>query len=122
LIRDAAIEAGMVSLGEDGLGKVKSGITTADELLRVVTEVRELRTLCPHCSAAVATDFKACPQCGQRLSGGCPKCARALQADWAFCPYCATSTVSRKKKKKSKERKAPGLPPSKFAEFKNQNR
>jgi len=121
LIRDAAIEAGMVSLGEDGRGKVKAGITTADELLRVVTEVRDLRTLCPHCGGAVATDFKACPQCGHRLSGGCPKCARALQPDWAFCPYCATSTVSRKKKK-LKERKRLGLPPSRFAEFKNQNR
>jgi type IV pilus assembly protein PilB len=121
LIRDAAIEAGMVSLGEDGLGKVKAGITTADELLRVGTEGRELRTLCPHCGGAVATDFKACPQCGHRLSGGCPKCARALQPDWAFCPYCATSTVSRKKKK-LKERKRLGLPPSRVAEFKNQNR
>ena len=37
---------GMITLGEDGLAKVKSGITTAEELLRVVTEVREMRTLC----------------------------------------------------------------------------
>ncbi len=39
----------MVSLGEDGLAKVKSGITTPEELLRVVTEVREVRTLCTSC-------------------------------------------------------------------------
>jgi type IV pilus assembly protein PilB len=36
-IRDAAGAGGMVSLGEDGLAKVKSGITTPEELLRVVT-------------------------------------------------------------------------------------
>ena len=45
-IREAAVTGGMITLGEDGLAKVKSGITTAEELLRVVTEVREMRTLC----------------------------------------------------------------------------
>ena len=69
----------MVTLGEDGLAKVKSGITTAEELLRVVTEVREMRTLCTQCGCAVGVDFNACPQCGKRLGGGCPHCGRALQ-------------------------------------------
>src|SRR4029079_18987676 len=41
MIRDAAIAAGMVSLGEDALSKVKSGQTSAEELFRVVTEVKE---------------------------------------------------------------------------------
>ena len=45
-IREAALGGGMISLGEDGLAKVKSGVTTPEELLRVVTEVREMRTLC----------------------------------------------------------------------------
>ena len=57
---------GMITLGEDGLAKVKSGITTPEELLRVVTEVREMRTLCPGCGSAVGVDFIACPQCGKR--------------------------------------------------------
>lgn len=37
-IRQAAIEAGMTSLRTDGLQKVKAGITTADEILRVSIE------------------------------------------------------------------------------------
>src|SRR6185503_14581163 len=95
-IRDAAIAGGMISLGEDGLAKVKSGITTAEELLRVVTEVREMRTLCPSCGSAVGVDFNACPLCGKRLGGGCPHCGRALQPGWHFCPYCARSTEVKK--------------------------
>ena len=95
-LREAAIGSGMISLGEDGLAKVKSGVTTPEELLRVVTEVREMRTLCSGCGAAVGVDFLACPLCGKRLSGGCPHCGRALQPGWNFCPYCARSTERKK--------------------------
>jgi type IV pilus assembly protein PilB len=120
LIREAAVEAGMISLGEDGLAKVKAGVTTDEELLRVLTEVREMRTLCPACSGAVAIDFQSCPYCGHRLGRGCPKCSRALQPGWSFCPYCSSSAVS-KRKKKFKEKKVLEDPPSNVAEFKNQN-
>ena len=124
LIREAAGEAGMLSLGEDGLAKVKAGITTAEELLRVVTEVREMRTLCPNCSGAVALDFNACPHCGHRLSGGCPKCGRTLQPGWSFCPFCAAaaSQGQGKAKKKLREQKTLELPPSNVTEFKNPGR
>jgi type IV pilus assembly protein PilB len=124
-LRDAAISAGMISLGEDGLAKVKSGITTPEELLRVVTEVREMRTLCSGCGAAVGVDFMACPQCGKRLIAGCPHCARALQPGWNFCPYCARSTVEPKRLKRLKEKddgeRREGrreLPAANIAEFK----
>jgi len=121
LIREAAVEAGMVSLGEDGLVKVKAGITTADELLRVLTDVHETRTFCPGCNGVVAIEFEACPHCGRRLNHACPKCSRALQPDWVFCPYCSSNAIS-KKKKKLKEQKAADAPPSNVAEFKNQSR
>src|SRR5438477_414704 len=97
-IRDCAVAGGMITLGEDGLAKVKSGVTTPEELLRVVTEVREMRTLCAGCGSAVGVDFMACPQCGKRLGAGCPHCGRALQPGWNFCPYCARSTVETPKK------------------------
>ena len=123
VIRDAAIGAGMITLGDDALAKVKSGSTTPEELLRVITEVREVRTLCPGCSGAVAVDFMACPHCGYRLNAGCPKCARQLQAGWQFCPYCATSAQGRLSKRRLREqRRSLELPPANIAEFKNQNR
>ena len=123
-LREAALGAGMISLGEDGLAKVKSGVTTPEELLRVVTEVREVRTLCSGCGAAVGVDFMACPHCGKRLSGGCPHCGRAMQPGWNFCAYCARSTTeSRRPAKRLRERDTPlerrrELPPGNVAEFK----
>jgi type IV pilus assembly protein PilB len=123
VIRDAAIAAGMITLGEDALAKVKSGVTSAEELFRVVTEVKEVRTLCPSCQGAVGVDFMACPHCGHRLNAGCVKCGRALQSGWQFCPYCMTSTTVKSKKQLGDHRRALELPPGNVAEFKNnQNR
>jgi type IV pilus assembly protein PilB len=122
MIRDAAIAGGMITLGEDALAKVKSGATSAEELFRVVTEVKEVRTLCPGCHGAVGVDFMACPHCGYRLNAGCPKCGRSLQASWQFCPYCTASTTAKPTKKQLRDqRKTPELPASNVAEFKNQN-
>jgi type IV pilus assembly protein PilB len=123
-IRDAAVAGGMVSLGEDGLSKVKSGVTTPEELLRVVTEVREVRTLCSGCGSAVGVDFVACPHCGKRQGGGCPHCGRSLQPGWNFCPYCARTTETTKQrpgKRLRGERETESrreLPAANVAEFK----
>ena len=121
-IREAALEGGMISLGEDGLMKVKAGVTTAEELLRVVTEVREARLICPQCSTSVSPEFVACPACGARVGGGCPHCQRPLQSGWNFCPYCAKSTEirsgGRSPRRLRKQRELPALPPANVAEFK----
>jgi type IV pilus assembly protein PilB len=121
-LRDAAVQSGMTTLGEDGLSKVKSGITTPEELLRVVTEVREMRALCSQCGTAVGVDFMACPQCGNRLNGGCPHCGRALQPGWNFCPYCSRNAESKRVSKRLRERDARDprreLPAANVAEFK----
>jgi type IV pilus assembly protein PilB len=116
-LRDAAAAEGMTSLGEDALAKVKAGLTTPEELLRVVTEVKQLRTMCPGCQAPISLDFAACPQCGRRLSDACPGCARPLQPNWQFCPYCSRSTQPREKRlARGKPRRE--LPLSNVAEFK----
>ena len=122
-LREVAVAGGMSSLGEDGLAKVKSGVTTPEELLRVVTEIREVRTLCPGCGAAVGIDFLACPQCGKRLGGGCPHCGRAMQPGWNFCPYCTRtsemkSTSMRLPDREVREGERRQLPSSNLAEFK----
>jgi len=123
-IRDAALASGMISLGEDGLLKVKAGVTTPQELLRVVTEVRHMQARCPACGESVAADFTACPNCGQHVGGGCPHCGKPVKAEWKFCPFCAKSTVTKPAKRGSKKiepaRAGRELPAaSNVAEFKN---
>jgi RNA polymerase subunit RPABC4/transcription elongation factor Spt4 len=88
-----------------------------------VTEVREMRTLCSGCGAAVGVDFLACPQCGKRLGGGCPHCGRSMQPGWNFCPYCARSAAEpRRMPKRLRDREVHEgrreLPAANVAEFK----
>jgi type IV pilus assembly protein PilB len=120
-LRDAALSDGMVSLGEDGLLKVKAGVTTPEELLRVVTEVRETRSVCPSCGVGVAADFVVCPSCGHRVGGGCPHCHKPMQTGWKFCPYCAKNADVAPKKTQSrrlKNKPVRELPAANVAEFK----
>jgi len=109
-VREVAQSTGMLMLGDDALAKVKAGVTTAEELLRVVTEVREVRSICPGCSGPVALDFVACPSCGRRLSGACPGCNRSLQPGWTFCPYCARGTEARSERRLRERRPVRELP------------
>jgi type IV pilus assembly protein PilB len=121
-LRQAALGAGMLSLGEDGLLKVKAGVTTPQELLRVVTEVRETRPTCPDCGTHVAPNFAACPNCGRRVGSGCPHCRRPLQPEWKFCPYCARGTEAAPARRRSPRGAPPhrsvDLPGANVAEFK----
>jgi type IV pilus assembly protein PilB len=118
-IREVAQSTGMLTLGDDALAKVKAGVTTAEELLRVVTEVREMRSICPGCSGPVALDFVACPACGRRLSGACPGCGRSLQPGWTFCPYCARGTEPRTERRLRERREARELPAANVASVTN---
>jgi len=88
LIRQAAIEGGMRSIGEDGLQKVLSGVTTLDEVTRVVYLDDQSGKVCPSCRTVLTRDFEYCPACGDFVGEHCPSCRRRMQAGWAFCPYC----------------------------------
>jgi type IV pilus assembly protein PilB len=120
-LREAALAGGMISLGEDALAKVRSGVTTADELLRVVSEVGETRALCAGCGAPVDADYLVCPHCGTRQGDGCSQCGRVLQPGWTFCPYCARGATEPRRVRRLKpgenERRRE-RPPGNVAEFK----
>jgi len=92
-IAAAALEAGMVSLQQDGLCKVMAGITTLEELARVIylpkEDERQIGT-CPKCMRGITIEAGTCPHCGHFISKECPSCSRAKQPGWVVCPYCTT--------------------------------
>jgi type IV pilus assembly protein PilB len=87
-IRSMALASKMTSLGEDGLNKVKEGITTIEELLRVIDVREDLQTFCTHCRRSIHIDFQVCPYCAQSVSHHCSGCGKPLQPEWIICPYC----------------------------------
>lgn len=89
-LRLEALATKMTTLGEDGLTKAKAGVTTLEELLRVIEVSGKTESLCPTCAKIVQYDFRVCPYCEALLSRNCVGCARALQMEWTICPYCAT--------------------------------
>jgi type IV pilus assembly protein PilB len=87
-LRSVAITADMSSLSKDGLNKVKNGLTTIEELMRVIELQEGLQTLCSTCSHYLHLDFIVCPHCGTTASHHCTACGKSLQPEWKICPYC----------------------------------
>jgi type IV pilus assembly protein PilB len=87
-LRASALSAGMVSLGNDGLVKVWQGMTTLDEVARVVAADEACERFCPVCLTTIQPDFLCCSQCGAELQQQCPGCHRPVQPDWRHCPQC----------------------------------
>jgi RNA polymerase subunit RPABC4/transcription elongation factor Spt4 len=91
-IRQAAIEAGMRTIGEDGLKKVLAGTTTLDEVTRVVYLADAAGRVCPHCQSVLNKEFEYCPGCGTFVGDHCEHCRRRLNPGWAYCPYCGAGS------------------------------
>jgi len=90
-IRQAAIEGGMRSIGEDGLRKVMNGLTTLEEITRVVYLAEHPVKTCPGCQNVVNKEFEYCPTCGEFVGEHCTGCKRRLDAAWTFCPHCGAN-------------------------------
>jgi type IV pilus assembly protein PilB len=93
-LRYAARQGGMVLLREDALEKIRAGITSPDEVLRVV-QVDETEAPCPNCQAIIEADFATCPYCRASLKTNCAECGQLLRLDWKACPYCNSSALAK---------------------------
>src|SRR5207302_9231654 len=80
-LRLAALTAQMTTLGEDGLNKAKAGLTTLEELVRVIEVTSKTESICPTCARIVQCDFVACPYCETMLRRNCVRRKRSLQRD-----------------------------------------
>lgn len=92
-----AEKQGFRTIGEDGLEKVHSGLTTLEEVHRVIDVEEEMPAFCPKCREVVHLDFVACPHCKYDIQRSCSFCKKHLQAEWLICPYCRTESDSQLK-------------------------
>ena len=90
----AARWGGMRTLLEDATDKVKAGITTCDEVLRVLGPQNTLEIPCTQCGAHLEERFQFCPFCGGAIVLRCAGCGKFLDSTWKACPYCGEKVVS----------------------------
>jgi type II secretory ATPase GspE/PulE/Tfp pilus assembly ATPase PilB-like protein/ActR/RegA family two-component response regulator len=91
-LRREARRDGMHLLFEDAANKVAAGITTPEEVLRVV-DPEGNESKCPACRSPVEDTFLVCPSCAAPLRHRCPSCDKDLQREWLHCPYCGSATT-----------------------------
>jgi type IV pilus assembly protein PilB len=91
-MRKAAGLAGTRFLLEDAMDKVRLGVTTLEEVLRVVQLQEEEIIRCPKCGSYINMDFSTCPYCMHELKHLCQSCGQELKLEWRICPYCNTRT------------------------------
>lgn len=81
---------GMRSLLEDGLEKVRQGLTTMEEILRVVGPAVRMERQCDHCGKLMELRHLFCPHCGAFRQNCCKSCHQSLEDEWLVCPVCGT--------------------------------
>ncbi|MEW6719436.1 MAG: ATPase, T2SS/T4P/T4SS family [Thermodesulfobacteriota bacterium] len=98
-IRQAALSRGMVTLGRNALEKVVAGITSADEVFRVVETDSDFASACPNCATPLEAEFIMCPTCGYSVVSSCPGCRKTLSQEWKFCPYCRFDLLKQERRR-----------------------
>ena len=84
----AAVAGGMATLARAAIDKVLAGVTTIEEVYRVVETDEEFRMSCQACGASLSPGFLMCPGCGHPIGSACPHCMKTVSPEWKFCPYC----------------------------------
>jgi RNA polymerase subunit RPABC4/transcription elongation factor Spt4 len=87
---EMARAGGMRTLVEDGIEKVRLGLTTLEELLRVIGPRVVHERVCGTCKRHVDARFLFCPYCGTFKSNCCRRCKMPLEDEWIICPFCGT--------------------------------
>ncbi|HBA86760.1 MAG TPA: secretion system protein E [Geobacter sp.] len=82
---------GMRTLIEDGLEKVRLGMTTLEELLRVMGPQLVYQRHCDSCDRVIDAKFLFCPFCGSFRQNFCKICKVQLEHEWQNCPHCGTA-------------------------------
>jgi type IV pilus assembly protein PilB len=70
LVRSAARSGGMRRMQEDALEKLHAGVTTLEEIIRVVPMETVDTSSCEHCGHELPPTYRFCPYCGTRRGPG----------------------------------------------------
>ena len=84
----------MKFINEDAIVKIGEGLTTPEEVLRVIFLEEEFQFRCPSCTRSIDPDFAICPFCRFELKIMCPACGIELNPEWTHCPHCRASLNS----------------------------
>jgi type IV pilus assembly protein PilB len=90
-LRTAMALDGSKLLLDEALQKIREGLTTVEEVLRVIQLQEEEVTRCPKCGSLISRDFAHCPYCFFSLKAICESCRQELKPGWQICPYCGTA-------------------------------
>jgi len=94
-LRRAAIADGLRTLLHEGIEKIKAGITTPEEILRVIEVQEEDQSFaCGNCHRGIEESFTLCPYCEHTLKVVCAGCHKDMKAGWKRCPYCGHPQAS----------------------------
>jgi len=88
---------GMTTLLDDAIAKIRKGVTTCEEALRVLGPQDVTQIACVHCNALMEERHRFCPYCGKELIKLCGQCGQLLVKDWRHCPQCGTAVCPSKK-------------------------
>ena len=85
--------AGMKTLIEAGIEKVKRGETTLEELIRVIGPQTKHERRCEKCQKMIDAKFLFCPLCGSFKQDVCTHCRLPLEEGWSVCPFCGEAKI-----------------------------
>jgi len=86
-VRKKAISEGLVLLAAEGISAIKEGITSIEEVAKVLS-YEDTSLICSQCNSTLNMDFVACPYCGHNIIENCPVCQQRRETEWVVCPYC----------------------------------
>jgi type II secretory ATPase GspE/PulE/Tfp pilus assembly ATPase PilB-like protein len=90
-LRMTALRSGTASLLAAGLAKAREGLTSLEELGRVLEPEDGAPPMCEQCGQIRPAPTRYCPFCGTQASGSCSGCGDALAPAWTHCASCGTA-------------------------------